>query len=148
MRPSPAQLRGGFHSERHIRRASAVTRQAYTGKMSGFGHYTRTADELEREIVKRGIAIGIDWDDASRMRELAHRALTCTPACMMKLLRSPVRQDKLTGELFALSELMLQNMRQSAEIGFETHGGPAWKAFGRALNEEYDAGARPPVASA
>lgn len=29
--------------------------------MSGFGHYARTADELEREIVKRGIAIGLDW---------------------------------------------------------------------------------------
>ncbi len=116
--------------------------------MSGFGHYSRTADELEREILKRGIAIGIDWDDPSRMRDLARRALSCTPTCMMKLLRSPQRQDKLTGELFALSELMLQNMRQSAEIGFETHGGPAWKAFGRALNEEYDAGARPPVASA
>ncbi|GAB1461497.1 MAG: hypothetical protein JNL37_11845 [Thauera sp.] len=116
--------------------------------MSGFGHYARTADELEREILKRGIAIGVDWDDPSRMRDLARRALSCTPACMMKLLRSPVRQDKLTGELFALSELMLQNMRESAEIGFETHGGPAWKAFGRALNEEYDAGVRPPETSA
>ncbi len=112
--------------------------------MSGFGHYSRTADELEREILKRGIAIGIDWDDPTRMRDLARRALSCTPTCMMKLLRSPQRQDKLTGELFALSELMLQNMRQSAEIGFETHGGPAWNAFGRALNRELDAGARPP----
>ena len=116
--------------------------------MSGFGHYARTADELEREIVKRGIAIGLDWDDKARLRELAQQALSCTPGCMMKLLRSPVRQDKLTGELFALSELMLQNMRESAEIGFETHGGPAWKAFGRALNEEFDAGVRPPEAGA
>ena len=41
--------------------------------MSGFGHYARTADELEREIVKRGIAIGLDWDDAARLRELADR---------------------------------------------------------------------------
>ena len=109
--------------------------------MSGFGHYSRTADELEREILKRGIAIGIDWDDPSRMRDLARRALSCTPTCMMKLLRSPIRQEKLTGELFALSELMLVNMRQSAETGVHTHGGPAWKAFGRALYEAYDAGA-------
>ena len=35
---------------------------------------------------------------------------------------------------------MLVNMRQSAEIGVHTHGGPAWKAFGRALYEAYDAG--------
>ena len=115
-----------------------------TGTMSGFGHYARTADELEREIVKRGIAIGIDWQDQARMRALAHRASSCTSDCMMKLLRSPLRHEKLTGELFALSELMLLNMRQSAEVGVHTHGGPAWKAFGRALYEEYDAGARPP----
>lgn len=109
--------------------------------MSGFGHYARTADELEREIVKRGIAIGLDWEDAPRLRELAQQALSCTSNGMMKLLRSPIRQEKLTGELFALSELMLVNMRQSAEIGVHTHGGPVWKAFGRALYEAYDAGA-------
>ncbi len=108
--------------------------------MSGFGHYARTADELEREIVKRGIAIGLDWQDSARLRALAQQALSCTPGCMMKLLTSPIRQEKLTGELFALSELMLVNMRQSAEIGVHTHGGPAWKAFGRALYEAYDAG--------
>lgn len=112
--------------------------------MSGFGHYARTADELEREIVKRGIAIGLDWGDTARLRALAHQALSCTSGCMMKLLRSPIRQEKLTGELFALSELMLVNMRQSAETGVHTHGGPAWKAFGRALYEAYDAGAARP----
>lgn len=110
--------------------------------MSGFGHYERTADELEREIVKRGIGIGVDWQDRARLRDLARQALGCDSGCMMKLLRSPIRQEKLTGELFALSELMLDNMRQSAELGVHTHGGPAWKAFGRALYEEYDAGAR------
>lgn len=112
--------------------------------MSGFGHYTRTADELEREIVKRGIAIGLNWDDKATLHALARQALSCTPACMMSLLRSPDRRKKLTGELFALSELMFQNMRQSAETGVHAQGGPAWKAFGRALYEEYDAGARPP----
>lgn len=110
--------------------------------MSGFGHYERTADELEREIVKRGIGIGVDWQDRARLRDLARQALGCDSGCMMKLLRSPIREEKLTGELFALSELMLDNMRQSAELGVHTHGGPAWKAFGRALYEEYDAGAR------
>ena len=88
--------------------------------MSGFGHYARTADELEREIVKRGIAIGLDFGDAVRLRELAQQALSCTSGCVMKLLRSPIRQEKLTGELFALSELMLVNMRQAAVQNNET----------------------------
>jgi len=104
--------------------------------MSGFGHYARTADELEREIYKRGLALGLDWDDQARLRELARQALSCDPGCVVRLLRSPVRQDKLTGELFALSELMLNTMRQSAQIGVHTSGGRAWKAFGRALYQE------------
>ena len=104
--------------------------------MSGVGHYERTADELEREIVTRGIALGLDWDDQARLRELARQALSCKPGGVVKLLRSPIRQEKLTGELFALSELMLNTMRQSAQIGVHTSGGRAWKAFGRALYEE------------
>jgi hypothetical protein len=40
------------------------------------------------------------------------------------------------GELFALGVLMLRTMQGSAGIGYQTHGGPAWKAFGRALIEE------------
>ncbi|AMO38586.1 MULTISPECIES: hypothetical protein [Thauera] len=104
--------------------------------MSGFGHYARTADELEREIYKRGLALGIDWDDQVRLRELARQALSSEPGNVMRLLRSPIRQDKLTGELFALSELMLNTMRQSAQIGVHTSGGRAWKAFGRALYQE------------
>ncbi|MFT3760826.1 hypothetical protein [Thauera sp.] len=104
--------------------------------MSGFGHYARTADELEREIYKRGLALGLDWDDQARMRELARQALSTKSGGVMKLLRSPVRQDKLTGELFALADLMLDTMRQSAQIGVHTSGGKAWKAFGRALYQE------------
>lgn len=111
--------------------------------MSGFGHFDRTADEIEHAIFKRGIAIGLNWDDQARLHALARRALSCTPSCMAGMLRSPIRSEKLTGEFFMLSGLMLDNMRQSAEIGVHTHGGAAWKAFGQALYEEYEAGVRP-----
>ena len=104
--------------------------------MSGFGHFARTALELEREIVKRGIAIGIDWDDRVRLRELAREALSCTAECRLGLLRNPDYAVRGKGELFALSSLMLMTMRQSAQVGVLTSGGPAWKAFGRALYEE------------
>lgn len=62
---------------------------------------------------------------------------------MMGMLRSPIRSEKLTGECFMLSGLMLDNMRQNAEIGVHAHGSPAWKVFGRALYEEHEAGVRP-----
>src|SRR3546814_9877853 len=74
--------------------------------------------------------------DQARLRDLARQALTCEPGGVVKLLRSPIRQEKLTGALFALSELMLNTMRQSAQIGVHTQCGKAWKAFGRALYAE------------
>ncbi len=104
--------------------------------MSGFGHFARDAEELEREIVKRGILLGIDWNDHAALRALAREALECDPACSLAALRDPDRQRRARAELFALAELMLRTMQQSAEIGVHTHGGPAWKAFGRALIEE------------
>ncbi|THF60220.1 hypothetical protein [Pseudothauera rhizosphaerae] len=104
--------------------------------MSGFGHFAQDAEELEREIVRRGIALGIDWSDQAAVRVLAREALSCGPASSLEALRSPDRQRRARAELFALAELMLRTMAQSAEFGVHTHGGPVWKAFGAALIEE------------
>lgn len=111
--------------------------------MPGFGDFARTADDIEHEIAKRGVALGIDWNDSRQTHALARRALSCPPGCISSLVRSPIRTEKLTGELFALAELMFENMRKSAEVGQLTHGGRSWKAFGHALYEEYEAGVRP-----
>ncbi|MDO9600014.1 MAG: hypothetical protein Q7J47_20045 [Azoarcus sp.] len=104
--------------------------------MSGFGHYARTAEELEREIFKRGLMIGLDWQNPVILRRLAYEALTCTADCRLGLLRHADATQRGKGELFALSEMMLETMRQSALVGVHTHGGVTWKAFGRALYEE------------
>ena len=104
--------------------------------MSGSGHYDRTAKEVEQEMIRRGIALGLDWSDAGALRALAREALSCTSECRLGLLRNPDYAQRGKGELFALSELMLSTMRQSAQIGVHTSGGPVWKAFGRALYEE------------
>lgn len=104
--------------------------------MSGFGHYGQAAQDLEREILRHGVVLGLDWADVTALRLLAREALHCEPGCLLDLLRDkdPVQRSK--GELFALADLMLETMRESARIGVHTHGGPAWKAFGRALYEE------------
>ena len=104
--------------------------------MSGFGNYARRAKEIEREIFLRGLALGVDWDDPIRLRALARHALSCKPGCVDSLFRSALSEDKLTAELFALSELMLHTMRQSAQIDVNTSAGKTWKAFGRALYQE------------
>jgi len=109
--------------------------------MSGFEHFSRDALELEREILKRGILLGLDWSDRAALRQLAREALDGGAEHTRSLLRDPDPKLRARGELFAFGVLMLRTMQESAETGLHTHGGPAWKAFGRALIEEAGAGA-------
>ena len=98
--------------------------------MSGFENYARQAQELEREIVRHGIALGIDWEDPAAVRLLAREALAHHAAATVR----PGDTETLAREeLFGLINLMLRVMAESAGNGIETHGGPAWKALARAL---------------
>ncbi|KAF0167160.1 MAG: hypothetical protein FD157_322 [Rhodocyclaceae bacterium] len=104
--------------------------------MSAFNDYSRKARQLEREIERKGVILGIDWDDAVQVRELARQALDCKLGegnCEPKdaLARSRI-------ELFGLAQLMLTVMKNSANDNILTHGGTAWKAFARALWAEHD----------
>jgi hypothetical protein len=104
--------------------------------VSGFEHFAEDAVELERELLKRGIVLDLDWADATALRRLACEALRGGAGHLNALLRDPSPKLRAKGELFALAVLMLRVMQESAETGLHTHGGPAWKAFGRALIEE------------
>jgi len=99
--------------------------------MPNFEHYAEEARRIEQEIVRLGIALGIDWGDEVAVRALARRALAYRPDEPDNTLDALERRTRL--ELFGLAQLMLNVMAQSAEEGMETHGGPVWKAFGRAL---------------
>ena len=107
--------------------------------MSGFEHFARDAFELEREILKRGILLDLDWDNRPGLRKLAREALEGGADHTQALLADPDPRLRARGELFALGVLMLRVMEESADTGVHTHGGPAWKAFGRALIEEAQA---------
>jgi hypothetical protein len=109
--------------------------------MSGFEHFARDAIELEREILKRGILLGLDWSDTATLRQLARESLDGGAEHTRALLRDADPKRRARGELFAFSVLMLRTMQESAETGIHTHGGPAWKAFGSALIEEAARGA-------
>lgn len=104
--------------------------------MAGFEHHSEEARRIETQIVRQGIALGIDWNDALAVRALAREAMArhIDP-------RHPVKpEDREKVELFGLAQLMLKVMTESAnEEDSYTHGGPVWKAFGRALWEEFQA---------
>ena len=101
-----------------------------------FEHYAEEAQQIEEEIVRRGIALGIDWSDSVAVRALAREALAYHPGDDKKVSHGDTPQWRTKLELFGLAQLMLKVMAESADDNIETHGGDVWKAFGRALWQE------------
>ena len=102
--------------------------------MAGFEDYETTTQRIETEIERMGVALGIDWSDEVQVRALAREALDHSAECVRRAAIAP--EDQLLGAkvvLFGLANLMLRTMEESAGVGVESHGGPVWKRFGRAL---------------
>ena len=100
--------------------------------MAGFENYAEEVREIEQEIERKGIILGIDWNDDVQVHALAREALDCSE---LHLPTSGPIDYKLMAklDLFGLAGIMLKTMEESANMGFESHGGPAWKAFAKAL---------------
>ncbi|HEX8987466.1 MAG TPA: hypothetical protein VF816_05855 [Rhodocyclaceae bacterium] len=105
--------------------------------MPAFENYIREAEEIEREITRRGLVLGIDWTDEVQVHALAREALDYKDAERTKL-EAHGRDAKTLAkiEIFGLAQLMLSVMRQSADEGMFTHGGDVWKTLARALWKE------------
>ena len=104
--------------------------------MPSFENFAAEAAQIETEIARKGVIIGIDWENAVQVRTLARQALACH-GDTIKLDCSPLSPEGLAKvELFGLAQLMQKIMKESADEGFLTHGGKVWKAFAKALWEE------------
>lgn len=103
--------------------------------MSGFENYSREAGQLEREIERKGVILGIDWNNELQVRAWAREALDCKLDAANCDPSNP--QDRSRIELFALAQLMLTVMKESAGENLHTHGGTTWKALARALWTEH-----------
>jgi len=104
--------------------------------MTAFENYAREALELEHGIATKGIILGIDWDDAAQVRELARQALDCRLGAVDCEPDDPA--DRARIELFGMIQLMLTVMKESADDQTLTHGGPLWKTLARALWAEHE----------
>jgi hypothetical protein len=107
--------------------------------MAGFENYVEEAREIELEIERKGIALGIDWTNDVQVRALAKEALDQSAAEIKLAASSPIDRKLMARvDLFGLAGVMLKTMEECAGVGFECHGGPAWKAFGKALWAEVE----------
>ncbi len=106
--------------------------------MSGFENYRDSTRALELEIERRGIILGIDWSDEVQVRALAREALQRAKEDAKLVASSEIPDPLLMArvDLFGLAGIMLKTLRESAEEGILSHGGPAWRAFAKALWSE------------
>lgn len=104
--------------------------------MSGLENYGEEAAQIEHEMVVKGYALDIDWSDEVQLRSLAREALSHGRVPGDATSHGNVVVNRAKVEFFGLVQLMLKVMQRSAGEGFHTHGGPVWKAFGKALWDE------------
>ena len=99
-------------------------------------------EEIGHQIASLGVGLGIDWDNEAEVRTLAREAIDHAQATVNSAGVSKEGSALLKAELFGLAALMLKNMQESAERGYLTHGGASWKAFAKALWQEYERSAQ------
>jgi hypothetical protein len=96
----------------------------------------KEAQEIELEIERMGIVLGVDWNDGIQVQKLAKESLSADEAFTLYEQDLDDYQKKAKVTLFALASMMLDLMAKSANKGIHTHGGVAWKAFSRELMKE------------
>lgn len=102
--------------------------------MTGFENYAASTKEIELQIERKGVVLGIDWNNEAQVRKLAREALSPTAKDIKVPASAPVDYNLMAKlDLFGLAAIMLRTMEESASVGVETHGGVAWKAFAKAL---------------
>ncbi|HEX5338178.1 MAG TPA: hypothetical protein VFW53_07045 [Gallionella sp.] len=95
-------------------------------------HWTEVA-QIETEILRKMVALGIDWHDDTAMTLLAEECKKFGPVQAQAAYAADDRRAETRAELFALVSLMIKTMEEAANEGRDVHGGEVWKAFGKHL---------------
>ena len=81
--------------------------------------------------------LGIEWNDDAKALALAKESLFHSKEILAQFsMHHDDYKLKAKMELFGLAAVMMQIMTDSADEGFHTCGGVAWKAFFRVLIHE------------
>lgn len=95
-------------------------------------HWDEVA-QIETELMRKMIALGLDWHDEPAMKQLAAECKVFGPAAVKAAYASGDQQQITRAKLFSLASLMIRTMENATLEGRDVHGGEVWKAFGRHL---------------
>ena len=101
--------------------------------MSQIENHWSEVSHIETELMRKMMALGLDWHDDATMTRLASECKTFGPADAKAAYASNDREKITKAEFFALASLMMATMESAALEGRDVHGGEVWKAFGKHL---------------
>lgn len=101
--------------------------------MSQIENHTTEISDIEAELMRKMISLGLDWHDDVVMMQLSTECKRFDPASAQAAYDSHDQVKIAKAELFALASLMLRVMESAAKEGRDVHGGEVWKAFGKHL---------------
>ncbi len=101
--------------------------------MSQTENHWAEVKEIESEIARYMIALGLDWHDDIAMTMLARESKAFGPDQATAAFSSHDQHRISKAKLFGLVNTMLLTMKSAALDERDVHGGEIWKAFAKHL---------------
>lgn len=95
-------------------------------------HWAEVAN-IELELQRYMIALGLDWHDEVAMTQLATECKAFGPDNAQAAYASHDQSLITKAQFFGLVSMMIRTMENAAVDGRDVHGGEVWKAFGKHL---------------
>lgn len=95
-------------------------------------HWAEVAN-IELELQRYMIALGLDWHDEVSMAQLAAESKNFGPNNAQMAYASNDQRLITKAKLFGLVSIMIQTMESAALDNRDVHGGEVWKAFAKHL---------------
>ena len=99
--------------------------------MSQAENHWDQVSQIETELMRHMIALGIDWHDEIAMQKLASECKVFGPGNAQAAYVSNEQKQITRAELFGLVSVMLRTMESAALEGRDVHGGEVWKSLGK-----------------
>jgi hypothetical protein len=101
--------------------------------MSQIENHWDEVSQIEVQIMRYMMALGLDWHDEAAMTHLASECKIFGPANAQAAYASNEQKLITKAQLFGLVSVMMQTMENAARENRDVHGGEVWKALGKHL---------------
>jgi len=99
--------------------------------MSQVEHHWSEVSQIEIELRRRMIALGLDWHDEAVMAQLSSECKAFGPDNAQAAYASHEQRLITKAELFGLVMVLIRTMQNAVLEEREVHGGEVWEAFGK-----------------